>query len=452
MTDTQRVKLCLVEDDPIMGESLTHRFSLEGISCDWHQTAGSALSAMEKTEYGALVSDIRLPDMDGEAMFRSLFEHNRSSPPTLFITGYGSIDQAVRLLKLGARDYITKPFDLDELLTKLHSLCPEIFIDGDCPASESVLGVSPVMRNIQETLMRIAQHDAGVVITGESGVGKEYAAQYLHRCGDSGGERPLIAVNCAAMPDNLLEAEMFGFEKGAFTGAERRHRGVFERAHDGMLFLDEIGEMSVAMQAKLLRAIQEGIVHRIGSEETVRVDVRLVCATNRDLRKLVSEGEFREDLYYRINVIQVPIPPLRERKEDILWFARRFMADSARKHALSRYLSPMAERYLVDRSWPGNLRELRHAIERACILARQEMIGPTEFEEKDSKEMESCFSETRDLKTCLQECEENLLRESLEAHQWQIAETADSLKISRKNLWEKMRKYGIERGKRFEQK
>ena len=195
------------------------------------------------------------------------------------------------------------------------------------------------------------------------------------------------------MPENLLEAEMFGHEKGAFTGAERRHRGVFERAHNGALFLDEIGEMSMAMQTKLLRTIQEGIVHRIGSEEPVRVDVRLICATNRDLKKLVSEGGFREDLYYRINVIHVPIPPLRERKEDILWFAHRFMADSVRKHSLSRYLTPMAERYLVDQSWPGNLRELRHAIERACILFQQEMIGPNELGATDAKEARSYASD-----------------------------------------------------------
>jgi transcriptional regulator with PAS, ATPase and Fis domain len=295
--------------------------------------------------------------------------------------------------------------------------------------------------------MRIAKHDAGVLITGESGVGKEYAAQYLHRCGNSGRERPFIAVNCAAMPENLLEAEMFGYERGAFTGAERRHRGVFERAHCGTLFLDEIGEMSVAMQAKLLRAIQEGIVQRIGSEETIRVDVRLVCATNRDLRKMVREGGFREDLFYRINVIHVPIPPLRERKEDILWFARRFIADSARKHSLSRYLTPLAERYLEERSWPGNLRELRHAIERACILARQEMIGPKELGSTDVDEAGSYSSDGRDLKSCLQDYEDNLIREALEAHRWHIAETADSLKISRKNLWEKMRKYRIDKKK-----
>lgn len=447
MTDTRETKLCLVEDDPIMGESLTHRFTLEGVSCDWHQTAEAALSAMEETGYGALVSDIRLPDMDGEEMFNSLLEQNSPPPPAIFITGYGSIDQAVRLLKLGARDYITKPFDLDELLAKLHSLCPEIFIAPGSLSSRPVLGISPVMRNIQETLMQIAQHDAGVVITGESGVGKEYAAQYLHRCVDSGRERPFIAVNCAALPENLLEAEMFGYEKGAFTGAERRHRGVFERAHGGTLFLDEIGEMSGSMQAKLLRAIQEGIIHRIGSEETVRVDVRLVCATNRDLRKMVSEGGFREDLYYRINVIHVPIPPLRERKEDILWFARRFMADSAHKHSLSRYFTPIAERYLVDRSWPGNLRELRHAIERACILARQETIGPKELGATDSEEVELHASDERDLKGCLQEYEENLIREALAAHRWHIVETADSLNISRKNLWEKMRKHGIDKQK-----
>ncbi len=443
MTDGNSTALCLIEDDPIMGDSLTHRFSLEGVSCDWYQSAKSALDAMQKREYAAVISDIRLPDLSGEAMFNRLLEQRKTPPPTLFITGYGSIDQAVRLLKLGARDYITKPFDLDELLNKLRSLCPEIFSNQESQSQEPVLGVSPIIRIVQDTLMRVAKHDASVLITGESGVGKEHAARYLYQNSDHEQKRPFIAINCAAMPQNLLQAELFGYEKGAFTGSERRHHGVFERANGGTLFLDEIGETSTAMQAKLLRAIQEGTVQRIGSEETIQVNVRLIFATNHDLKKAVKDGRFREDLYFRINVIHIHVPPLRERRDDILWFARRFVDDYTREHGVRRYLAPISERYLTEQLWPGNVRELRHTIDRACILARQEMLGPAELGLSASEEAESQNPQASDLKTYLRDCERRLIGDALETHEWRIAETATSLGISRKNLWEKMRKHGI---------
>ena len=436
------MRLCLVEDELIMGESLTQRFSLEGISCDWFRDAGSALAAFEKTDYAALVSDVRLPDQSGEEMFHLLLAHEKSPPPTLFITGFGTIDQAVRLLKHGSLDYISKPFDLDELLDKLRAICPELFADQEKACREAVLGVSKVMRGIQETLARVAGHSATVLITGDSGVGKEYAARYLHQNGE-GEDRPFIAINCAAIPENLLEAELFGYAKGAFTGAERKHRGVFERAHGGTLFLDEVGDMSMAMQAKLLRAVQDGSVQPVGSEKTIQVKVRLICATNRDLKQEVSNGNFREDLYYRINVIHVPIPPLTLRKEDILWFAHSFVEEYSHEHGVRYYLSSMTERCLAEQPWPGNVRELRHTIERACILTEQGMIGPEDVGASAFTGDEPCNPHRRELKTEIQECEKRLIHEALELHQGRIVETADSLGISRKNLWEKMRKHKI---------
>ncbi|MCP4041790.1 MAG: sigma-54-dependent Fis family transcriptional regulator [Gammaproteobacteria bacterium] len=440
---SERPKLCLVEDDPIMGESLTHRFSLEGVPCDWHQDARSALTAFEKTDYAALVSDIRLPDQSAESMFQSLLERGKAPPPTLFITGFGSIDQAVRLLKQGAHDYIAKPFDLDELLTRLRTLCPELFGGPETSCRDPFLGVSRVMQGIQDMLARIAEHSTSVLITGESGVGKEYAARYLYQCRDPSQTLPFVAINCAALPENLLEAELFGFERGAFTGADHRHRGVFERAHSGTLLLDEIGEMSTAMQVKLLRAIQEGTVQRIGSEETIKVDICLIFTTNRDLKKAVRAGEFREDLYFRINVIHIEIPPLRERKNDIVWFSRRFVVDYSREHNVRRYLQPVSEHYLTSQSWPGNLRELWHTIERACVLAPQEMLGPKELGMVGAEENVKNQSGEKDLKAYLRDCESHHIEENLEQHGWRIAETAASLGISRKNLWEKMRKYNL---------
>lgn len=444
MIDRQVVRLCLVEDDPVMGESLTHRFSLEGIACDWHHDAHSALRAIDAEGYGAIISDIRLPDSSGEDLFRTLLEHHTMPPPTLFITGYGSIDQAVRLLKLGARDYITKPFDLDQMLDKLRVLCPALFGGTATSCSEPVLGVSLTMRHIEEMIKRIASHRASVLITGESGVGKEHAALYLHHCGDPQGKKPFVPVNCAAVNENLLEAELFGHEKGAFTGAVRTHRGVFERAHGGTLFLDEIGEMGPAMQVKLLRAIQERAVQRVGGEETVVANVRLVCATNHDLKAMVEAHHFREDLFYRINVIHVDIPPLRERRDDILWFAHRFTEEYARENGVRRYLLPVAEQYLSSQPWPGNLRELQHMIERACILADQEMLGLPELLGALHNEQDVDTRSEENLKSRLEEYECRLLCQTLETHKWRIAESAASLGISRKSLWERMRKFKLQ--------
>jgi DNA-binding NtrC family response regulator len=443
MIDAKGARLCLVEDDPVMGESLTQRFSLEGITCDWHHDAHSALRAIDVENYAVIISDIRLPDLSGEDLFKTLLERDVTPPPTLFITGYGSIDQAVQMLKLGARDYITKPFDLDQLLEKLRTLCPTLFSETGKQCWEPVLGISPSARRTEEILKRVAAHSTSVLISGESGVGKEHAALYLHHCGDPLGKKPFVPLNCAAVHEHLLEPELFGHEKGAFTGALRTHRGVFERAHGGTLFLDEVGEMPPAMQVKLLRATQERVVQRVGGEEAVLADVRLVCATNHHLKSMVEHGEFREDLFYRINVIHVHIPPLRERKDDILWFARRFVEEYAHENNVRRSLLPIAEQYLLNQPWPGNLRELQHTIERACILADQELLGLRELLGALSSEERSGMSDGEDLKSYLEQCERRLIEQTLEMHGWRIAESAAALGISRKNLWEKIRKFDL---------
>ncbi len=445
--NTKHGRLCLVEDDPIMGESLSQRFALEGVECDWFQNGKSALNALIKRKYAALLSDIRLPDISGEELFASLLEGDAPPPATIFITGFGSIDQAVNLLKLGARDYITKPFDLDELLDKLHDLSPSLFSSSEKDGLEPVLGISPVMRSIQEMLARLSDHKTSTLITGESGVGKEYAAYYMHCKGnperpeDSKDMKPFVAINCAALSESLLEAELFGHEKGAFTGATRTHHGVFEQANGGTLFLDEIGEMSPVMQAKLLRVIQDQKVQRVGGEKPIQVGVRLVCATNRDLKAMVTRDEFREDLFYRINVIHVHMPPLRERKEDIIWFAHKFLQEFYEQHKKQHFLLPNCEKYLVRQNWPGNIRELRHAIERACVLNYNEMLGPAELGSTNSKSAD--IKDEPDLKAFLSLCEREHLLSHLLENGWQVTKTASILGISRKNLWEKMRKYGL---------
>ncbi len=435
--------ICLVEDDVIMGESLVYRFELEGLTCDWHQTAEAALKKIGHKDYSVLISDIRLPDMSGTDMYHQLLQRDHPVPPTIFVTGFGNVRDAVALIKKGAVDYITKPFDLDTLVEKIDRLCggPEQKVD----ISKPVLGVSSTMHEIERALCQISGHDATVLITGESGVGKEHAANHLHCYSDDSTEKPFIAINCGAITESLMESELFGHEKGAFTGAVQQKRGVFERADGGTLFLDEIGEMPLTMQVKLLRVIQERQIIRIGGETVIPVNVRLICATNRDLKAMVSEGTFREDLFYRINVIHVVMPPLRERPEDILWFARLFIKELQSDNNNRRYLLPSAEDALLAHNWPGNLRELHHRIERACILTASDGLSEDDFDTLSSSDHLQSKRHPTELKERLSHFEQQLISEALERNDYQINATADELGISRKSLWQKMKKMGIKR-------
>jgi DNA-binding NtrC family response regulator len=431
-------RICLIEDDEIMGEALVDRFALEGLQCDWFRQGRPALETLARKRYDAVVSDIQLPDVNGEA----LFEEARTGgelPPWIFITGYGAIDGAVRMLKLGAEDYLTKPLDIRALLDKLRAVCAR---GRPAVAGEPTLGVSSAMRAIEAMLPKIANSTGTVLITGESGVGKEEVARALHRARDHEGARPFVAVNCGALTETLLEAELFGHVKGSFTGAARDRKGVFEQAHGGTLFLDEIGDMSPAMQVKLLRAIQERRIVRVGGDTPIPVDIRLVCATHRDLKKMVEAGEFREDLYYRIHVIHLHIPSLRERKEDILWLTDRLLARCATESGgVVRRLHRDAEKPMLDYPWPGNIRQLKHVLERACILSTQPVLtAEALFGELPVPQEEGTAESLADH---LHACERRYIESALRANRWRMAETAAALGISRKNLWEKLRKLGI---------
>ena len=263
-------KLCLIEDDPILSESLHDRLLLEGFDCDWHRSGAAALASIGNQLYAAVISDIRLPDLSGAQLFRDAIVQRRHTPPFVFVTAYGSIDRAVELLKLGAADYVTNPFDVEQLIAKLRVLAemPERTAPSELRPE---LGISDAMRRLEELLPRVSERADTGLVTGESGVGKERVAQMLHRFGDPEGRAPFIAVNCAALSESLLEAELFGHERDAFTGAIRSRRGVFEQAEGGTLFLDEVGEMTPAMQAKLLRAIQERELVRVGGEKRISV-------------------------------------------------------------------------------------------------------------------------------------------------------------------------------------
>jgi DNA-binding NtrC family response regulator len=439
-----RLHICLIEDDPIMGESLCDRLGLEGFSFDWCKTAAGALDKIASRTYGAVVSDIRLPDFSGEELFRRVIERERFVPPWIFLTAYGSIDRAVALLKLGAADYVTKPFDLDELIAKLSAAGRVPWRQQGEAQAAPLLGVSQAMRQIEAMLPRLAEQATTVLVTGESGVGKEVVARLIHSCDPRTQDKPFVAVNCGGLPETLLETELFGHEKGAFTGAVRVRRGVFEQANGGTLFLDEIGDMPASMQVKLLRALQDRRIARVGGEESIAVDLRVICATHRDIRKLVEQGAFREDLYYRIHVINLRVPPLRERPEDIMWHAYQFLAGQiARRPAERKFLSRGAEHALTSYPWPGNIRELRHCIERAWILTKGETLEAEALFEEASLRNISSHQAGEGLSDYLQACERMYVLRALERNNRQIGATAGDLGISRKNLWEKMRKLEI---------
>ncbi len=431
-------RLCLVEDDPIMGESLADRFALEGIDACWCKDAEEAETRLLNEPFALVVCDIRLPGLSGDQLFERLRAARAQVPPFVFVTGFGDLDRAVELLRLGAADYITKPFDLDHLLARVRDLMGT----GPARRGEVRLGVSPAMERVDNLLRRIAPLDATVLIRGETGTGKEVVARRLHQLS---GRGPFVAVNCAALVETLAESELFGHERGAFTGASQAHAGVFEQASGGTLFLDEVGDMPLPLQAKLLRVLQERTVVRVGGKGTIQVDARVVFATHQDLEGLILDGRFREDLYFRINLVQLRIPPLRERPEDIPWLAAAFLADcGARRGGRALRLDPAAGQALAAHPWPGNVRELRHCIERACIFADGEVLRPLDLFEPAS--CPSCAPPSDgSLDGYLAECERRYIEQRLDANAGKVMATAEGLGISRKSLWERMKRLGIQR-------
>ena len=430
-------RICLIEDDEIMGEALSDRFGLEGYICDWFKSARTAEQSIGRRHYDVAICDIKLPDSSGDELFVRLQASGMALPPFIFITGYGAVDRAVRLLKLGAHDYLTKPLDIHTLLESVRGLCRRRLAGGG-----PLLGISPDMQQIEAMLPRLAERRGSVLITGESGVGKEEVARALHRQADPEERTPFVAVNCGALTESLIEAELFGHVKGSFTGATRDKKGCFELADRGSLFLDEIAEMSPSMQVKLLRVIQDRKITRVGGEVPIPVDIRLICATHQDLKKMVEAGSFREDLYYRIHVVHLMIPPLRERKADILWLAHRFLDAWAQGDGDRRVLHASAEQALEAYPWPGNVRELKHCLERARILSGNSLLTAQHLF-GDQLPGLTADTASASLTDYLQICEKRYIEDRLQLNHGRIAETAAALKISRKNLWEKMKKLGI---------
>jgi len=435
-----RARIGLIEDDPVMGGSIVQRLELEGWNVTWWQSGSEAIPGIEglAASLDLVICDIRLPDISGEQVFSELADAP-NVPPFLFVTGHGEIDQAVRLMRFGAADFMTKPFAMDDFLRRIEA--GRRPARGGAQAKGYLLGESPGIQRAEDLLRRYAGHNLPVLITGETGAGKEVAAHLLHEISPRSAE-PFIAVNCAAIPAELLESEIFGHEKGAFTGAQQRHLGYAERAGRGTLFLDEIGDMPAPLQAKLLRLVENGTFSRVGGEVACKFRARIVSATNRDLSVKTSQPGFREDLYFRLAVLPVTIPPLRERFEDIPWLLDRFLESAVgRSDRRIRGFSALAEEAALAYPWPGNVRELRNRVERAVALSTSEWILPADlFPEQSNAAGNTGFvplAEVRDA------AERRQIERALAETSGQIAKAAELLAISRTTLWEKMTRFGL---------
>ncbi len=359
--------ILIVEDDRDLREALADTLQLAGYPVRLAEDGESALAVLAEGPVGLVVSDVQMRPMDGHALLRAI-KARHPDVPVLLMTAYGMIEKAVQAMRDGACNYLTKPFEADRLLAEVARYMLTAVEEGEVVAEDAM------SRELLALARRVAASNATVLITGESGTGKEVMARYLHRHSPRAG-KPFVAINCAAIPDNLLESTLFGYEKGAFTGASAAQAGKFEQADGGSLLLDEISEMPLALQAKLLRVLQEREVERLGGKGPIAVDVRIIATSNRDMEAEVAAGRFREDLYYRLNVFPLHLPPLRERREDILPLARHILARLARSAGRAVVtFSPEAELRLTQYGWPGNIRELENVIHRALILAPGSVI------------------------------------------------------------------------------
>jgi DNA-binding NtrC family response regulator len=430
--------ILVIEDDSIMGESLMQRLELENFKVQWCRSLVAA-EAQLVHPFSAVISDVRLPDGLATDWFVQL-PANLRAIPWFFLTGYGSVNDAIAAIRAGAKQYLTKPFDIEQLMTMVHGA----MVTLAAPEEDTVLGVSNAMRRVEALVRKVAQQRVSVLLNGESGVGKEVAAKLIHSLDPRANKKEFIAVNCAAIPETMLEAEFFGYEKGAFSGATRQHKGYLERADHGTLFLDEVGELPASMQAKLLRALQEKCFFRLGSEKTTHSDFRIIAATNRDLVADMNAGSFREDLFYRLAVIRIPLPPLRERPEDIRWLTERLLATMVEEQGRPLAMSEVFLRDVMGRDWRGNVRELRSYLEQAVIMSDG---GVLDEPLPESTQRASVSNHQSDvfvpLQAMIEETERVHIRKALNRCEGSVTKTAELLGISRKTLWEKMKRLSI---------
>ncbi|HCO12098.1 MAG TPA: sigma-54-dependent Fis family transcriptional regulator [Desulfonauticus sp.] len=401
-----------------------------------------ALNILDQENVQVILADLKMPKMDGLELLHKV-QSIDSHLPVILLTAFGTVDLAVEAMKKGAFDFLTKPTDIEELKSTLNKAYTYFLASSEKYASGfhqqlEIIGQSKIMQQLIQLVRQVAPSEANILITGESGTGKELVANALHKLSLRAKE-PLIKVNCASLPDNLLESELFGYVKGAFTGAYKDKPGRFLLAHKGTLFLDEIGEMPLNLQSKLLRALQEKTIEPLGAIHSVPVDVRFICATNKDLKQEVEKGNFREDLYFRINVIEIHLPPLRERKEDIPLLVNHFLKKLGDKNRKKIHkVSPEFLEQLTYYDWPGNVRELENILERAIILCPSDTLEVNQLPPHLLPQKNS-----RAIQENLEEAEKKAIIEALKANNGHREKTAQALGISRRTLQYKLKKYGL---------
>jgi DNA-binding NtrC family response regulator len=441
-------RILVVEDDATLGMSLQQRLVLEGFTVQWARSAAEANAALKDAAPDIILSDIRLPDGDGETVMRRHFARF-GLVPVIFMTAYGDIDQAVRLVRDGALDYVSKPFDLDGLVETLRGITRRNDIEPELGAAFSG---SSAMRKVGMTLLRAADIDLPVLLLGETGTGKEVAARYVHEAGQR-RSLPFVPVNCGALPADLADSLLFGHERGSFTGASGVHRGFFEEAEGGTLFLDEIGDLSPVLQVKLLRVLETREFRRLGGGEIRNFGARLVCATNRDLEAMVTEGLFREDLWFRINVIACTLPPLRQRKEELASLLETIVSSAAtRLGRSSLVVDDTAYEAAKSHSWPGNIRELINRVDRAIAMGDGRVLSQADLFPEGPVATESAVAGTPGVNATLSDVRDAAERAHIKAALARAGgsakDAAESLGVSRTTLWEKMRRLKIAPGDR----
>ncbi|MBI1804582.1 MAG: sigma-54-dependent Fis family transcriptional regulator [Ignavibacteriae bacterium] len=443
--------ILVVDDEKSVRDSIKMILEYERYNVLLAENSTKALSVFKEESPDVVFLDIKMPSgKDGIEVLRDLKQMN-AGVPIIMISGHGTFDTAVEATKLGAFDYLAKPLDRDKLLIALRNALEQRQLTEEVRTlreKERILGASQKIKEILTLVQRVGPSDARILITGESGTGKELVAKAIHRASKRVA-MPLVEVNCAAIPSELIESELFGHEKGSFTGATTQRIGKFEQADGGTIFLDEIGDMSLQAQAKVLRALEEGKIERVGGSKTLPVDVRVIAATNKNLHEEIKKGSFREDLYHRLNVIPIQIPPLRERKEDIPILVEAFIDDVCSRNGIAqKKISERAIQALTTREWSGNVRELRNIIERLVIMTNDTIIDSADAETSSFRKgsvIDDFFSSSSSFQEFKDRAETAFLSHQLKLHGWNVSKTAEALGMERSHLYTKIKKYNLER-------
>jgi two-component system, NtrC family, nitrogen regulation response regulator NtrX len=447
-------RILVIDDETAIREAIRMTLEYEGYKVEEARSGQDGLDKAGRTPYDVILLDIKMPVLDGMEVLDNL-KAQKIVTPVVMVSGHGDISTAVECTKRGAWDFLEKPLNRDKLLLTVRNAVRQLSLEAENSELKSraekeykLVGESSLMHDLQSQVERAAPTKATVLITGESGTGKELVAREIHRR-SSRAAMPFVQVNCAAIPEELIESELFGHEKGSFTGAIRKQTGKFIAADGGTIFLDEVGDMSLRTQAKVLRVLQEGDVEPVGAATVIKVDVRVIAATNKDLTQEIRNGRFREDLYYRLNVIPIRTPPLRERRDDVPVLAQHFASLFSEEHNYHpKHFTPAALHALQDASWRGNVRELRNMIERLVVMVPSETIDVTDLPAEFFRAAADIISSSMELNTLQEfkdEAEKAFIMAKLREFGWNVSKTAEAIDTPRSNLYKKIEQYNIKR-------